>query len=224
MKNFFLQLLKNIKNIFWGYNIFWHILLIMLTFILVITNFDWNYFVFMHGRDIQNWFIPAVIFGGIWPFIVSFVLMIMGKKKKNPRLFKIGIILLQSLILAMLISGTYKAFTGRLHPPQSFFHATNLDVLLNTSHNFRFGFWRGGVFRGWPSTHTTISFAFSIAIYRLFPKNKKVRFFAIFYAFYVGLWVSVTSIHWFSEFVAGGILGGVIGNVVWRSGEKGKGA
>ena len=37
----------------------------------------------------------------------------------------------------------------------------------------------------------------------------------LLYAFYVGLGVSVT-IHWFSEFVAGAIIGSVIGAVVGR--------
>jgi hypothetical protein len=39
---------------------------------------------------------------------------------------------------------------------------------------------------------------------------------AALYSFYVGLSVSVT-IHWLSEFVAGGIIGSVIGTVVGKS-------
>ena len=50
----------------------------------------------------------------------------------------------------------------------------------------------------------------------LYPKNKKLAFFALLYAFYVGFGVSVT-IHWFSEFIAGAIIGSVIGVVVGRS-------
>jgi len=39
---------------------------------------------------------------------------------------------------------------------------------------------------------------------------------AILYAFYVGIGVSLT-IHWFSDFAAGAIIGSVIGAVVGKS-------
>ena len=38
----------------------------------------------------------------------------------------------------------------------------------------------------------------------------------MFYAFYVGVGVSI-SIHWFSEFVAGAIIGSLIGAMVGKS-------
>jgi hypothetical protein len=50
----------------------------------------------------------------------------------------------------------------------------------------------------------------------LWPKNKNVVLCALLYAFYVGLAVSVT-IHWASEFVAGALIGAVIGMSVGRS-------
>jgi hypothetical protein len=50
----------------------------------------------------------------------------------------------------------------------------------------------------------------------LWSKNKPLVTGALLYAFYIGLGVSVT-IHWFSEFVAGAIIGSVIGIVVGRS-------
>jgi hypothetical protein len=50
----------------------------------------------------------------------------------------------------------------------------------------------------------------------LWSKNKPLAAGALLYSFYIGLGVSVT-IHWFSEFVAGAIIGGVIGTVVGRS-------
>jgi hypothetical protein len=50
----------------------------------------------------------------------------------------------------------------------------------------------------------------------LYPKSKVIVFGALVYAFYVGFAVSVT-IHWFSEFAAGAIIGSVIGMTVGRS-------
>jgi membrane-associated phospholipid phosphatase len=72
------------------------------------------------------------------------------------------------------------------------------------------------MFWGWPSSHTTVAFAMAACLITLYPGNKKLILFASLYAFYIGLGVSVT-IHWFSEFVAGAIIGSVIGMVVGRS-------
>ena len=102
----------------------------------------------------------------------------------------------------------YKAFTGRAHPT----HNVGADI----SHVFHFGFLRGGVFWGWPSSHTTIAFAMAVTVFTLYPKQRWLGLLAILYAFYVGIGVSMT-IHWFSDFVAGAIIGSVIGTVVGKS-------
>jgi membrane-associated phospholipid phosphatase len=75
---------------------------------------------------------------------------------------------------------------------------------------------RGGVFWGWPSSHTTIAFAMAVTVFTLYPKQRWLGWVAILYAGYVGLGVSMT-IHWFSDFAAGAIIGSVIGAVVGKS-------
>jgi membrane-associated phospholipid phosphatase len=76
----------------------------------------------------------------------------------------------------------------------------------DTSHGFQLGWLKGGVFWGWPSSHTTVAFAMAACLITLHPRNKT----------FVGLGVSVT-IHWFSESGAGGIFGGLIETVVGKS-------
>jgi hypothetical protein len=56
----------------------------------------------------------------------------------------------------------------------------------------------------------------AVALAMLYPKNKVVLYCALLYALYVGLSVS-TSIHWFSEFAAGVVIGSTIGLVVGKS-------
>jgi len=87
---------------------------------------------------------------------------------------------------------------------------------MDSSRGFQFGFLKGGVFWGWPSGHTTVTFAMTVCLIVLYPKNKMAVFLALLYALYIGLGISVT-IHWFSEFVAGAIIGSVIGTVVGKS-------
>ena len=114
----------------------------------------------------------------------------------------------QAEFIGSLISSAYKVFTGRLHPP----FTPGTDV----SHDFRFGLLRGGVFWGWPSSHTTIAFAMAFTVFILLPKRRWLGFLAIIYAFCIGIGVSM-NIHWFSDFAAGIIVGTVIGVVVGKS-------
>ena len=114
----------------------------------------------------------------------------------------------QAELLGALIVIAYKAFTGRAHPA----HNVGADI----SHVFHFGWLRGGVFWGWPSSHTTIAFAMAVTVFTLYPKQRWLGLLAILYAFYVGIGVSMT-IHWFSDFVAGAIIGSVIGTVVGKN-------
>ena len=90
------------------------------------------------------------------------------------------------------------------------------DVGQDISHVFHFGFLRGGVFWGWPSSHTTIAFAMAVTVCTLWPKPWWLGLMAMLYAFYVGFGVSMT-IHWYSDFVAGAIIGSVAGTVVGKS-------
>ena len=55
----------------------------------------------------------------------------------------------------------------------------------------------------------------TMALIYLYPKNKPLAVAAGAYALYIGLGVSV-SVHWFSDFLAGAILGTLIGVVVAR--------
>jgi membrane-associated phospholipid phosphatase len=203
MKYFFTSLPKNILKCFTGYNLLWQLFAIIITFILVTTNIDWYYFVHTRIPTLNSFFFPAVILGGILPLIIPVYLVVAGyfSKKKNMEIF--GWAIGQAALIGAIISDFYKFFTGRIQP-------NLLDITNNISHNFNFGILKHGVFWGWPSSHTTIAFAMAFALIYMFPKNKIIKFFAILYAFYVGIGVSL-SIHWLSDFLAGAIFGTIIG-------------
>jgi len=126
-----------------------------------------------------------------------------------------GYALAQAVVLGLLISSTYKAFTGRAHPLQ--------NGVEDITRQFHFGLLRGGMFWGWPSSHTTIAFAMAVTVFTLFPKRRWLGMLAIAYALYIGIGIS-TTIHWFSDFIAGAIIGTVIGTVVGRSFARNAGA
>jgi membrane-associated phospholipid phosphatase len=212
MPGFLYQLPKNIARCFKGYNLLWQILAIVLTYIIVASGFDWSYFISAQKPVLRTFLFPAVRLGMILPIVVPLLLLVIGLLRKSLKNKDTAFALGQAAVLGLAISSFYKAFTGRIPPPHFLGHA----VLVDTSHGFRLGFLRGGMFWGWPSSHTTVAFAMAVALWELYPENKLVRYAAILYAFYVGIGVSIR-IHWFSEFVAGAIIGSVIGAVVGKS-------
>lgn len=212
MKNFFYRLPQNFYVSFRGHNIFWHILAILLTFFLVTSGTDWEYFVFFRNSPLQTILFPALILGGIVPMFIPFILWALGTMRKNLRITTAAFALGQAGMLGWFISSCYKAFTGRLHPEFQNMAANATDI----SREFHFGFFREGIFWGWPSSHTAVAFATAITFFVLFPEKKKLKYGALIYAFYVGLGVSM-SIHWFSDFVAGAIVGSIIGVAVGKS-------
>lgn len=253
MRGIFQDFLKNTKSVFWGRNLLWHLLAIALTFALVISGFDWRYFQLTRSPVLRPFFWPAVELGAFTPLFGILIFYVISAAKKNSQAVNIALALGQAALLGLLTSDFYKFFTGRPGLPGFLTQNFTTDI----SHVFRFGILRGGLFFGWPSSHTVVAFAMAVTLIYLFPKNeapqtktqntnlplvgsgiprsrkestltnilhswfsakgdKLVRYLAIFYAFYIGIGVSVT-IHWFSDFAAGAIIGTAIGTIVGKS-------
>jgi membrane-associated phospholipid phosphatase len=208
MKQFFLTLPLNFIRCFKGRMLIWHLVAIILTLILVTSGFDWFYFCSTRNYTLLLCMWPAVIIGMLVPLYLSLGLLLLGKLLQNAATIRTGWATGQAALMGWFMASLYKAFTGRYHLPR------NLDV--DTSHMFRFGFLRGGIFWGWPSSHTCTAFAMAFTVFTLFPQQRRLRVAAIAYAFYIGIGVSMT-IHWFSDFVAGAIIGTVIGVTIGKS-------
>ncbi|MDP2705654.1 MAG: phosphatase PAP2 family protein [bacterium] len=210
MKGFLFNLPRNILACFRGWNIFWYLLAIALTAVCVFSGFDWFYFESLRNTIFYTWFFPAAILGGLLPIIAPLVIFLFGKIRKNAEIITTAFVLGQAEIIGWLISSFLKAFTGRPEPPHI------LSGSFDISHVFRFGFWQGGIFWGWPSSHTVVAFAGAAALAIIFSKKRLLKSLIWLYAFYVGFGISFT-IHWFSDFLAGAIIGSVIGVVVGKS-------
>ncbi len=211
MPALFHNLPTNILKCFKAYNILWHLLAIILTYIIVTSGFDWLYLRFTRSTLLQSILFPAVRLGSRAPIFAPLILYAAGKARENSKTIRTASALAQAALIGLLIAAVYKAFTGRVHPPRLLDQNT-----VDSSRDFLFGFMRNGIFWGWPSSHTTVAFAMSVTLIMLYPKNYVVRYTAILYALYIGFGVSI-SIHWFSDFVAGAIIGSVIGAVVGNS-------
>jgi membrane-associated phospholipid phosphatase len=207
MKLFFSTLPRNLIECFKGRMILWHLIAISLTSILVASGLDWRYFLWTRAPILRSWMFPAVVIGGLLPLALPLMLLALGSLAGSARARLAAWAVGQSEVIGALVAAAYKAITGRAHPA----HGVSADL----THVFQFGLLRGGVFWGWPSSHTTIAFAMAATLFTLHPKPRWVGYLALTYALYVGIGVSMT-IHWFSDFLAGAILGTVIGVVVGK--------
>jgi len=205
--NLFYRLPQNIWKIFSGKNLLWHLLAIIVTVAIVVPGFDWWYFKSTQNVIFSRLMFPGVFLGLFVPILVPLFLLIVGTVQKNSKLLNSGFASAQASALGWLVSVFYKVFTGRPGPVGS---------MVDISKVFHFGFFRGGIFWGWPSSHTTVAFAFGLSLFMLNSKNKFVKFLSLVYAIYVGIAVSMT-IHWFSDFVAGVIFGSIVGITVGKS-------
>src|ERR1035441_3829827 len=217
MIQFLSTLPRNLIACFRGRRLAWHAMAIFFTFVLVASGCDWRYFLWTRSPTLWAWSIPSAPIGGLVPLALPLVLLALGRLRKSAVITTAGWAIGQAEVIGAMIAAAYKCVTGRVHPS----HGLGPDI----SHAFRFGFLRGGVFWGWPSSHTIIAFEMAAAVFTLFPRRRWLGFLAVAYALYIGVGVSMT-IHWLSDFVAGGAIWGLVGSgagkeIFWGRWEAG---
>ena len=164
MKLFLSTLPRNIIGCFKPWMLVWHATAILLTLGLVTSGFDWLYFQWTRSPILRSWLWPAVPIGGLLPMVLPLTLFVLGGVTRSVPTRWVGWAIAQAEVIGGIIAAGYKAVTGRAHPAH--------DVSIDLTHVFQFGFLRGGVFWGWPSSHTTIAFAMAVTVFRLFPKQR----------------------------------------------------
>ena len=102
-----------------------------LTFLLVRSGFDWFYFCSTRSPWLWACMIPSAPIGGLVPLMVPLTLIVSGHIISHARMSLTGWAIGQAALIGSLLSSTYKAFTGRVHPE----HLAGADL----SHDFRFG-------------------------------------------------------------------------------------
>lgn len=174
------------------------------------SGFDWWYFITLElSAGFYRYLHFALPLGMFLPMVMPVLLLVVSVIFRRASFETIGLALLESAAIGWFLSAVYKAFTGRIQPPH--------DTLVDTSHNFNFGFMEHGIFWGWPSSHTTVAFATMTTLYFILPKKYKwVGIIGLLYALYVGIATTVQA-HWFSEFFAGALFGSLVGVIVSKA-------
>ncbi len=195
-----------------------HIIAASASYGLVNSGIDWKLRTYLKENDaIAYGGFPSVMLGGLTPLVVPFGLYYYGKTHNRDDLRITALALGQAAILGLTVSSLYKTVTGR-RPPDILDSDSDNDPDPNGdfSGDFKYGFMNRGIFDGWPSGHTTTAFAMATTLMELYPDSKSVKACSLIYASLVGLGVS-TNIHWFSDAVAGALIGYSIGKSVGRS-------
>jgi hypothetical protein len=74
MKQFLVTVPRNLIGCFQGRRIVWHIIAILLTYILVMSGFDWRWFLATRNPALHSWMWPAVGIGGLLPLALPLIL------------------------------------------------------------------------------------------------------------------------------------------------------
>ncbi len=149
-------------------------------------------------------FTPGMMAGTFFPVLVPGYMYFFSK---NKTLNNTGAVAAQATAVGFLYNNILKAISGRAHPVAD----SNTSAL---SKDFKWGFLKRGVFYGWPSGHsmTNAALAMSIASYQ--RDNPYVIAGCSAYALYVATSMVLGAkgeAHWFSDAVAGTLMGASIG-------------
>jgi len=71
MKQFLVTLPRNLVGCFKSRRIVWHVIAIVLAFILVTSGFDWRYFLATRSPTLRSWMFPAVLLGMMLPLALT---------------------------------------------------------------------------------------------------------------------------------------------------------
>jgi hypothetical protein len=208
----------NALGMFSGSNAILHLSAVAGTFLIIKSGLDTQ----VHNDFARNTLVgkyssPGVVFGALVPVLLGGGLLGSGLTGGSSQLVSAGSAVLQASLLAVCYSSALKALTGRPHPGDH--HELVIYDDNTASETFRFGFLRGGAFWGWPSGHMLANTA-AVASLLTFYKDK--TWLDIAGGAYLGyLFLSVishgrSSMHWFSDAVAGTLMGYAIGSTVGR--------
>ena len=110
----------------------------------------------------------SVVAGPIVSVAVPLGLYLYGRSERDATIQIAGLALGQAAINAAVLTSVLKAFTGRVGPQHK-------SETTDYSKEFRFGFLRGGIYQGWPSSHTATAFSMATALMELYPGNTAIQ-------------------------------------------------
>jgi membrane-associated phospholipid phosphatase len=208
----FTDLFRNAGAVYSGANAWFHIGAAAGTLLIIQSGLDskvHNYFV--RNTGFEKYSQTAVHLGSRLPALLSAGLLGWGLVSKSSRTIAAGSAVTQAFLLAVATTGVLKGLTGRPNPDPVIYDDNRASA------TFRFGILRGGVFHGWPSGHMLSNTAAVTSLLCFFNRSTALHVAGGAYLGY--LFLSIAShgrgtMHWFSDTVAGALMGFAIGSTV----------
>lgn len=205
-------LLQNTKESFTGRNTYLHLTGVALTPVIIRSGLDAEVNDTFNDRDNFPLRFPGVIGGYLAPFALGVPLIVHGKVKENDESIRASYAVLQSTVITLGYVSLLKALTGRPNPDND-----SSKSMQEQSEEFNFGILNRGIYWGWPSGHMATTMALTSTITHFYPETAWIKWVAYgtsAYMFYVVSSYDKGQMHWFSDAVAGGLMGYAIGSTV----------
>jgi len=214
----FYNLDTNLKECVSGYNLFYHASGVLTTYMLIQSGTDTGIHDYFVEKGYSAFFDPAVAMGYVMPVCLGAGLYLYGDLEKLKREKSAGSAVLQAGFISLAYTSILKAVSGRPNPdPYSY------GGIDDASRKFRFGFLKGGIHYGWPSGHLCTNTAIVSSLTTFYPENNYLKFGGICYLGYLFYGVIAhenNTMHWFSDAVAGVIMGYAIGSTTGKNYRK----
>lgn len=212
---------ENVKGSFGGWSVLVHAGAVGVTWAMAVSDVD---------AEVQRWSanraegpsialsLPGLAGGWFAPAVVPLWLRYRGENVWDRNA---GVAALQAVGIAVVTGNLLKAVSGRREPRWD-----RPEEAEARSRDFKVGFWRRGIYNGWPSGHAIANTALASALSNYYD-SPRARHIAWSWA---GLVMASATfgfqgdVHWASDVVAGGLIGWAIGRQVGRSfaGRDGK--
>jgi membrane-associated phospholipid phosphatase len=173
---------------------------------------------FNNHENVSALFFPAAMTGGLVPLGTSIGLYTRGRISAHQEILGAGCALIQANALGFMKVSLLKAVTGR--PCPDYWRYGDMDSL---SRVFRWGFLRGGIFWGWPSGHADATMTTVSCLINYYPEKLWLRIGGYALSAYTMVGVAAVkngNMHWFSDGIAGAMMGYAVGSTVGRSFRK----
>lgn len=203
---------KNTSDSFSGNNAYFHLAGAALTPLIIKSGLDEEVNDSFNNREIYPLRFPGVVAGYVAPFALGVPFFVHGEMNSNNESLRASYAVLHSTIITLTYVSLLKALTGRPNPDNDSHRS-----MQEQSEEFNFGFLNNGIDYGWPSGHMATTMALASTMTHFYPDTPWIKWAAYgssAYMFYVVSSNDKGQMHWFSDAVAGGLMGYAIGSTV----------
>lgn len=203
---------KNTKDSFSNDKAYYHLAGIALTPILIHTGADAEVNSAFSNKVPREPYLPGVVGGYVAPLLLGVPLYIHGRNTSNNESIGAAYAVAHTTIITAAYVGFLKGLTGREHQDND-----SSKSLREQSKQFNFGIIKKSVLKGWPSGHLATTTALMSTLTHYYPEKLWLQWAGYSATAYMAVTVLAHQggeMHWFSDAVAGALMGYAIGSTV----------